>query len=104
MGAQAAQTVLARIAGIEPARLSQAFTGQCISLGRTAGTVQLTHADDGPRSMYLGGRAGALVKEQVCRATVSFLRMEARRPGSYRWLKSGWRRGRLTARVGGDGP
>ncbi len=95
MGAQAAQTVLARIAGTEPAPLSQAFTGQCISLGRGTGTVQLAHTDDRPRSAYLGGRAGALVKEQVCRATLSFLRREARKPGSYRWLRSGWRRERL---------
>ncbi|HNM85275.1 MAG TPA: FAD-dependent oxidoreductase [Mycobacterium sp.] len=97
MGAQAAQTVLARIAGTEPAPLSQAFTGQCISLGRDAGMVQLAHTDDRPRSAYLGGRAAALVKEQVCRATVSFLAREASKPGSYRWLRSGWRRERLAS-------
>ena len=97
MGAQAAQTVLARIAGIEPAELNQAFTGQCISVGRGAGTVQLAHTDDRPRSTYIGGRAGAFVKEQVCRMTVSMLRGEARKPGSYRWLKSGWRREQLAA-------
>jgi NADH dehydrogenase len=92
LGAQAAQTVLARIAGGAPAEISQAFAGQCISLGRRAGTVALVHADDRPRASYIGGRAGAVVKEQVCRMTVSFLRGEARRPGSYRWIKSGWRR------------
>lgn len=97
MGAQAAQTVLARIAGTAPAEISQAFAGQCLSLGRSAGMVQLAHTDDRPRSVYLGGRAAALVKEQVCRATVSFLRKEAREPGSYRWLRSGWRRARLAA-------
>lgn len=97
LGAQAAQTVLARIDGVTPAEISQAFTGQCISLGRTGGTVQLVHADDRPRSAYLGGRTAALVKEQVCRATVSFLRNEAHKPGSYRWLKSNWRRAQLRA-------
>ena len=97
LGAQAAQTVLARIGGESPTELRMAYTGQCVSLGRTGGTVQLSHTDDRPRSVYLGGRAGALVKEQVCRATVSFLRSEARKPGSYRWLKSGWRRTRLAS-------
>ncbi|HWH65995.1 MAG TPA: hypothetical protein VNS99_07845, partial [Gaiellales bacterium] len=80
-----------------PAKLNQAFTGQCISVGRGAGTVQLSHTDDSPRSTYIGGRAGAFVKEQVCRMTVSMLRAEARKPGSYRWLKSGWRREQLAA-------
>ena len=37
LGAQAANTVLSRIAGTEPKRLNQAFTGQCISLGRGGG-------------------------------------------------------------------
>jgi NADH:ubiquinone reductase (H+-translocating) len=97
LGAQAAETVLARIAGTEPAKLNQAFTGQCISVGRGAGTVQLSHTDDSPRPTYIGGRAGALVKEQVCRMTVSMLRREAGKPGSYFWLKSDWRAERLAA-------
>jgi len=41
MGAQAANTVLSRIAGTEPAVLNQAFTGQCVSLGRAGGTIQI---------------------------------------------------------------
>jgi NADH dehydrogenase len=97
LGAQAAETVLARVAGAEPVGLNQAFTGQCISVGRAAGTVQLSHTDDRPRSTYIGGRAGAFVKEQVCRSTVWMLRHEAGKPGSYRWLKSGWRADRLAA-------
>ena len=95
MGAQAAQTVLARIAGTEPALLSQAFTGQCISVGRRAGTIGVSHTDDSPRSVYIAGRPGAFVKERVCRLTVSALRREARKPGSYFWIKSAWRRDRL---------
>lgn len=95
MGAQAADTVLARIAGTEPATLTQVMTGQCISLGRSAGTVQLAHTDDTPRNLYIGGRAAALIKEQVCRGTLSFLRKEAGKPGAYFWLKGGRRRERL---------
>src|ERR1700754_203531 len=45
LGAQAANTVLSRIAGTAPAALNLAFAGQCISLGRKHATVQLAHFD-----------------------------------------------------------
>lgn len=90
LGAQAAHTVLARIAGQQPEPISQAFVSQCISVGRRGGTVQFAHADDRPRSAYLGGRTAAFIKEQICSMTVTALRKEARRPGFYRWLKSDW--------------
>src|SRR6185437_15844753 len=41
LGAQAAETVLSRIAGNAPAAIDQAFVGSCVSLGRYAATVQL---------------------------------------------------------------
>ncbi|MGV0744910.1 NAD(P)/FAD-dependent oxidoreductase [Mycolicibacterium sp. XJ870] len=89
MGIQAANTVLARIAGNEPAALNQAFTGQCVSIGRKYGTVQISHSDDRPRRIYIGGRTAAFIKEQVCRGTVIFLGKEGRKPGSYFWFKGG---------------
>jgi NADH:ubiquinone reductase (H+-translocating) len=95
LGAQAANTVLSRIAGEEPAALSQAFTGQCVSLGRTGGIIQLAHTDDTTLPLYLGGRVAATVKEAVCKGTVSFLVREARKPGSYFWLKGGKRAQRV---------
>ncbi|OBI41649.1 NAD(P)/FAD-dependent oxidoreductase [Mycobacterium colombiense] len=91
MGAQAANTVLARIAGDTPAALSQAFVGQCISLGRTHATFQMARTDDTPVNMYLGGRAAASLKEAVCKGTVWSIRREAAKPGSYRWIKGGKR-------------
>lgn len=91
LGAQAANTVLARLDGTPPAALNQAFTGQCISLGRSAGTIQIARTDDTALPLYIGGRTGAVVKEAVCKATISFLRREARKPGSYFWLKGGKR-------------
>jgi NADH:ubiquinone reductase (H+-translocating) len=91
LGAQAANTVLSRIAGTEPAAVNQAFVGQCISLGRRAGTIQLAHLDDRAMPIHLGGRAAASVKEAVCKGTVSYLTKEARKPGSYFWLKGGKR-------------
>ncbi|AKS32725.1 NAD(P)/FAD-dependent oxidoreductase [Mycolicibacterium goodii] len=99
MGVQAAETVLARIAGTEPAVLNQAFTGQCVSVGRIYGTVQIAHSDDTPRRVYIGGRAGAAVKETVCKATLTFLAKEGRKPGSYFWFK-GRNRARQLAEVG----
>lgn len=89
LGAQAAETVLARIAGATPAALSQAFVGQCISIGRTGGTLQFSHTDDSPVNLALGGRTTAAIKERICRGTMWAIRREATKPGSYFWLKGG---------------
>lgn len=97
LGVQAANTVLSRIAGTEPAPLNQAFTGQCVSLGRKAGVIQLAHLDDTVMRMHLGGRAAATVKEVVCKTTISALAKEARKPGSYFWLRGGKRAQRVAA-------
>ncbi|OBI85012.1 NAD(P)/FAD-dependent oxidoreductase [Mycobacterium sp. 1245805.9] len=91
LGVQAANTVLSRIAGEPPAPLDQAFTGQCISLGRSHGTIQLARKDDTPVELYVGGRFAASVKEAVCKGALWFIRREAAKPGSYFWLKGGRR-------------
>jgi NADH dehydrogenase len=104
LGAQAANTVLSRIAGTEPAVVNQAFTGQCISLGRGAGTIQLAHLDDRVMPLYVGGRAAASIKEAVCKGTISFLAREARKPGSYFWLRGGKREEHLAAVTGAELP
>jgi NADH dehydrogenase len=91
LGAQAANTVLSRIAGRTPAVLNQAFVGQCISLGRTHGTIQLARTDDTPVNMIVGGRSAASIKEAICRGTLWAIRREAAKPGSYFWLKGGTR-------------
>lgn len=100
LGAQAANTVLSRIAGTEPAVVNQAFTGQCISLGRKAGTIQAARTDDTAIPLFIGGRAAAMIKEAVCKGTISFLTREARKPGSYFWFKGGKRQHRLAATSG----
>jgi NADH dehydrogenase FAD-containing subunit len=97
LGAQAANTVLSRIAGTQPAVVNQAFTGQCVSLGRNGGIVQLAHLDDKVMPLYVGGRAAASIKEAVCKGTISFLTKEARKPGSYFWIKGGKRAEHLAA-------
>ncbi|MBW0017005.1 MAG: FAD-dependent oxidoreductase [Mycobacterium sp.] len=95
LGAQAADTVLSRIAGKPPAALNQAFVGQCISLGRSHGTIQLARTDDTPVNLYLGGRTAASIKEAICKGTLWGLRREAAKPGSYFWLKGGKRPAQL---------
>jgi NADH:ubiquinone reductase (H+-translocating) len=91
LGAQAANTVLSRIAGDEPAVVNQAFTGQCVSLGRKRATVQLSHTDDTPRRIYIAGRPAAMIKELICNTTVTFIAREGRKPGSIFWLRGGKR-------------
>lgn len=85
LGAQAANTVLARLAGEAPAAVNHAMAGQCISVGRRAGVFQFADVDDTPKRWYIGGRTGAIVKEQVCRFTLKWIRGEADKPGSYTW-------------------
>ncbi len=99
LGAQAADTVLSRLTGTAPARLNQAFVGQCISLGRTYGTVQLARTDDTPVNMALGGRAAASIKEAICKGTLWGIRREAAKPGSYRWLRGGRRPAQAPAEI-----
>ena len=97
LGAQAANTVLSRIAGTAPAAINQAFTGQCISIGRSYATVQLARPDDTPLDLFIGGRFAASIKELVCKGTVWGIRREAAKPGWYRWLKGGKRAQRLAS-------
>lgn len=91
LGVQAANTVLSRVAGTAPVPLNQAFTGQCVSLGRRAGIVQFARRDDTPVTAFVGGRPAAAIKEAICKFTVAAIRREAAKPGSYRWLKGGRR-------------
>lgn len=96
LGAQAANTVLSRIAGTDPANARVAMSAQCISLGRGAGTVQIQRKDDTPLNVYIGGKAGAFVKEQVCRQTLKWMAGEANKPGSYKFFKGPDREAQLT--------
>jgi NADH:ubiquinone reductase (H+-translocating) len=97
LGVQAANTVLSRIAGSTPALLTQAFVGQCISLGRAHGTIQLSRTDDTPVNLAVGGRSAASIKEAICTGTLWAIRREAAKPGSYFWLKGGSRPAQLSA-------
>lgn len=100
LGAHAADTVLSRISGEQPAHFSMLFAGQCLSLGRRAGLYQFASKDDTANRFYLGGRSGAKIKELSCNASVKHLVNEARKPGSLNWLKDDKRRQRLQAERG----
>ncbi|MEV0199326.1 FAD-dependent oxidoreductase [Nonomuraea sp. NPDC050691] len=93
LGAQAADTVLSRVAGTEPAVISLGFSGACVSLGRRVGVRQLARKDDTAVNLYVGGRMGAAIKEFTCRFAVTRIRREAGRPGSAIWVKGGPRPG-----------
>ncbi|MEU3459195.1 FAD-dependent oxidoreductase [Streptomyces sp. NPDC006733] len=82
-GARAADTVLSRIAGEQPAALNQVFAGQCISLGRRAGIFQFAHRYDVAVGFHLAGRPGAKVKEFICQGIVKYMTDEAAKPGTY---------------------
>jgi NADH:quinone reductase (non-electrogenic) len=101
LGPQAAETVLSRVAGEQPAPINVGFFGQCISLGRRAGIFQVAHSNDAAIRLYLGGQPGAKLKEYVCKLTVKQLAHEARMPGSrYQWVKDGKRQQLLQAKRG----
>ncbi|MEW1635859.1 FAD-dependent oxidoreductase [Streptomyces sp. NPDC093801] len=84
LGARAADTVLSRIAGERPEPMSQAFAGQCISLGRRAGIFQFAKRSDTAVPFHVAGRPGARLKELVCRGVLKHLAGEAREPGGYK--------------------
>ncbi|MGW3949700.1 NAD(P)/FAD-dependent oxidoreductase [Streptomyces sp. NPDC004752] len=104
LGPQAAETVLSRIAGKQPAPVSVGFAGQCISLGRSAGIFQFAHRDDTAIKLHLGGRPGAKLKELVCRSIVWQLRYEARKPGVRTWWAKDDKRGQLLEARRGKAP
>ncbi|WP_309135373.1 FAD-dependent oxidoreductase [Cellulomonas sp.] len=84
LGARAADTVLARVAGVTPRPLDVGFAAVCLDLGAGHGHVRLVARDDARRPWSVSGRAAGWVKEGICRATVSWLAAEARTPGRYR--------------------
>lgn len=89
MGARAADTVLARIAGEQPAPLNQPFAAQCISLGRHAGIFQFANRLDAAVWFNINGTLGAKLKETVCKFIPKHLADEAAKPGAYTLHESG---------------
>ncbi|RKS08979.1 NADH dehydrogenase FAD-containing subunit [Nocardiopsis sp. Huas11] len=65
MGWNAAEAVLARLAGRTPAAAPFGYLVQCVSLGRRDGLIQFVRADDSPRPFHLAGGLAARVKEYI---------------------------------------
>ena len=91
LGAQAANTVLSRIAGTEPAAVSQAFTGQCISLGRTRAPFSSPTPTTPALPLYVGGRTGRVDQGGGLQGHGVVAAPRGAKPGSYRWFKGGKR-------------
>jgi NADH dehydrogenase FAD-containing subunit len=66
MAWQAADAIVARLAGGRLPRTPLGYVHQCISLGRRDGLIQLVTTDDRSRSLAPGGRIAARYKELVC--------------------------------------
>lgn len=87
LGAHAADSIIARLEKRAPTPLSAGYMLRCISLGRKSGLVQTVRADDQPRGLVIRGRLAATVKARICQSTLSWIRAELRRSGSYSWPK-----------------
>ncbi|MEU5841579.1 FAD-dependent oxidoreductase [Rhodococcus sp. NPDC047139] len=88
-GLAAADTVLSRIAGEEPADLDFGFNGVGVSLGRRVGVVQFHERDDTPKDRAYAGRIASSIKDLGLKAAMAGLRVEALRPGTVGFLKGG---------------
>lgn len=100
LGAHAAATVLRRIDGRSPRPVSVALPAQCLSLGRSAGLLQLAGLDDTARRTFVGGRAGAVLKEAITAGSVTGLQTLSRHPRmipALTWMRNGKRAQRLAA-------
>jgi NADH dehydrogenase FAD-containing subunit len=84
MGGHVADNVRAHLRGEPEQPFRLRYFAQCISLGRQDALIQVVNPDDSPREQVITGRAGALVKELICRFTLATLRLERHFPGAYR--------------------
>ena len=99
LGSHAADTVLSRIAGEQPADFRKGIAAMCVSLGRRDGVFQFAHRDDTAMRLHLSGRLGAKMKEAACTSPVKQLAAEAHKPGSHTWpVNDAKRRQRLQAK------
>ncbi|RDI54214.1 NAD(P)/FAD-dependent oxidoreductase [Nocardia mexicana] len=101
LGAHAADTLLHRIAGEQPAPIDMSFPAMCLSIGRNAGIYQLGHKDETGMRLYFKGFTGKKLKEFACEAGINHLATEAQKPGKHHWFKDGKHRPELL-RAKGD--
>ena len=71
MGAAAARTVAALMAGREPPSFEFDYLFRCVSLGRADGLIQFVDSCDRPKRFVWTGRKAALWKDYICRTTLA---------------------------------
>jgi NADH dehydrogenase FAD-containing subunit len=82
MGSYAGDHLAAWASGAAPKPYQFGYVIRCISLGRHDGLVQRVKADDTPTEQIITGRAGAQIKELICKQAVWQITAE-------RWLPGG---------------
>jgi NADH dehydrogenase FAD-containing subunit len=87
-GAHAADNAARALLGHAERSFDWRHPGLCTSIGRRDGIIQLVRADGSPAGRRVTGRAGAWIKEMVCRYVIAALAWE-RRGIAYRWLRTG---------------
>jgi NADH:ubiquinone reductase (H+-translocating) len=55
------------VRGKSPKPYSMGYAGQCLSLARRDGVIQMVRRDDTPRNAFIAGAPAAFVKERICR-------------------------------------
>jgi NADH dehydrogenase FAD-containing subunit len=71
MGAAAARTVAALLAGREPPSFEFDYLFRCVSLGRADGLIQFVDSRDRPKRLAWTGRKAAIWKDYICRTTLA---------------------------------
>ena len=89
MAAHVADNVLALVKDRPQQPFSFHYGGQCVSLGRSRGIVQLVRPDDSPTEQVLPGVVGRVIKEMICQFAFRSLPAERMFPGVYMWLGKG---------------
>jgi len=77
MAAHAADALGCELEGKPPLPMRFADSVRCISLGRHDGLVTIHRPNGVPTEHVITGRAGAFIKEGICRYTVTRIRAEA---------------------------
>jgi NADH dehydrogenase FAD-containing subunit len=86
VGAHAADTLAAELAGREPEPFGLGYVHQPISLGRRDALIQWVDRADVPKESVLTGRRAAVYKNTVTGLAPIAMRLERRFPGATVWL------------------
>jgi NADH dehydrogenase FAD-containing subunit len=100
LGAHAADTLLARLAGGRPAPIDIGLPAVCTSLGRGNATMQFLSKRGEAKRLFVSGRLGSKLKEFTYPHVLEMLEKESRTPGTYTWKPKDERRAPLLAERG----